>query len=171
VTPVVFHLAPMTRDLRVATWFLFVLPAAFAGGALAAPFPVSAVLFASTAFIVLAYASVWLGFRPSRFEIDSRELRIAWPVRSRVIDRADVVSARIVTATEFRAEYGYGMRVGAGGLWGGFGLLKTDRETFSMWISRTDRYVIVQLRGERPLLLTPAMPERFVEVVTSSAHR
>lgn len=30
-----------------------------------------------------------------------------------------------------------------------------------MWISRTDRLVIVELRGARPLLATPDDPERF----------
>jgi hypothetical protein len=54
------------------------------------------------------------------------------------------------------------MRIGAGGLWGGFGLLKTERETFSMWISRTDELVIVRLRGARSLLVTPEDPRRFV---------
>jgi hypothetical protein len=49
---------------------------------------------------------------------------------------------------------------------GGFGLLKTARETFSMWISRTDEFVIVRLRGERPLLVTPTNPARFVDVLT-----
>jgi hypothetical protein len=42
--PAVFHLAPMTRDLRVATWVLLGLPAVFVAGALAAPFPVSTIL-------------------------------------------------------------------------------------------------------------------------------
>jgi hypothetical protein len=36
------------------------------------------------------------------------------------------------------------------------------RTTFSMWISRTDRLVLVELRGARPLLVTPETPERFV---------
>jgi hypothetical protein len=61
--------------------------------------------------------------------------------------------------------------VGAGGLWGGFGLLKTERETFSMWISRTDRFVIVRLRNARPLLVTPDDPDRFVEDVKARGPR
>jgi hypothetical protein len=34
--------------------------------------------------------------------------------------------------------------------------------TFSLWISRTDRLVIVDLDGAKPLLVTPDDPERFV---------
>lgn len=160
-----FHLAPMTADLRIATWLLWALALGMGCVALATPFFVGAFLFATAAFMVLTYASVWLGFRPSRFVIEPEALTIEWPLRSRVIRRADIERARIVSAADFRREYGYGMRIGAGGLWGGFGLLKTGAETFSMWISRTDRYVIVTLRNDRPLLLTPTLPERFVELL------
>ncbi|MCU0242247.1 MAG: PH domain-containing protein, partial [Vicinamibacteria bacterium] len=64
------------------------------------------------------------------------------------------------------------MRIGAGGLWGGFGLLKTSRVTFSMWLSRTDRFVLVSLRDTRPLLITPENPERFIAALRRTArHR
>ena len=168
----VFKLAPMTLGLRVLTLILFLLPTLSLYAALNAPPRESAVMLSLTTFIALIYASVWFLFRPTRFELDAQALRIVWPLRARVIARADIESARILTSAEFRREYGYGMRIGAGGLWGGFGLLKTGRETFSMWISRTDRFVIVRMRGARPLLVTPALPERFVEVVTAgrAAH-
>jgi hypothetical protein len=132
-------------------------------GGLSAPPPASAVLLGITAVFLLIYASVWFVWRPSRFEVGSEGLSIVWPIRTRVIPRAVIESAKIVTSSEFRREYGYGVRIGAGGLWGGFGLLKTGRETFSMWISRTDRFVIVRVRGARPLLITPEQPERFIE--------
>jgi hypothetical protein len=155
----------MSPALRVLTWCLLGLPFAFFAMALAAPRLVDAVMHGSTVFIVIVYASVWFAFRPTRFEVDAKTLRIVWPVRSREIDRDAIVDARIVTASDFRREYGYGMRVGAGGLWGGFGLLKTGRETFSMWISRTDGFVVVRLREGRPLLMTPADPDGFVRML------
>ena len=158
----VFRLAGMQTWLRLLTWALMALPLLFLAGALAAPWQAAIPLLGSTLFIVAIYASVWFGFRPTRFEVDADALRIVWPVRMRSIRRSDIESARIVTNTDFRREYGYGMRIGAGGLWGGFGLLKTGRETFSMWISRTDEFVIVRLRGARSLLVTPEDPRRFV---------
>lgn len=167
----VFRLAPMSKGLRVLTWSLLALPALFLLASLNAPRPVSWALAASTAFIVALYAGIWLAWRPTAFELDADTLRIRWPLRSRAIARADVEGARVVTSSEFRREYGYGVRVGAGGLWGGFGLLKTGRATFSMWISRTDRFVLVTLRGARPLLVTPEEPERFVETLVSSRVR
>ena len=74
-------------------------------------------------------------------------------------------------AIQFRRQYGFGMRVGAGGLWGGFGLLKTGRETFSMWISRTDAFVLVRLRGARTLLITPDRPREFLEALGELQRR
>lgn len=155
----------MSTALRVMTWALFALPALFSVATLAAPPPVNAILLGTTVFVVLLFASVWFVWRPTRFVVDERTLRIVWPVRTREIARADVEEATIVSADEFRREYGYGMRVGVGGLWGGFGLLKTGRATFSMWVSRTDGFVIVRLRAARPLLLTPEDPVRFVRAL------
>jgi hypothetical protein len=164
-----FKLAPMSLALRVLTWLLMPLPVVFLAAGLTMPAPASVVMLASGVFIVFIYASIWFAFRPTRFELDGQKLRIVWPIRLREIDRADIESARVITSEELRREYGYGMRIGAGGLWGGFGLLQTGRETFSMWISRTDRFVIVKLRGARPLLVTPSLPERFVQIL-SAAH-
>jgi len=158
-----FALAPMTTGLHVLTWVCFVVPLAQLYGAVVSPPPVRAVLGASSLFVALIYASVWFVFRPTRFEVDGDGLRIVWPIRWRLVAAANIAEARVVSSRDFRREYGNGMRIGAGGLWGGFGLLKTGRETFSMWISRTDAFVIVRLRDGRPLLLTPEDPDRFVD--------
>ncbi len=144
------------------TWGVLALPPAFFWAGLYVPPPTNIVMIGSAIFMVVLYASVALLFRPTRFVVDAAALRIVWPLRMRTIDRGDVVDVRSVTSKEFHDEFGYGMRVGVGGLWGGFGLLKTSRETFSMWISRTDRFVVVMLKGARPLLLTPDDPDRFV---------
>lgn len=113
-----------------------------------------------------AVALVWLAFRPTRFLLDERGLRIEWPIRIRLIPRSAIAGARLVQAAEFRRAHGLGLRIGAGGLFGTFGLLKGERETFSIWVSRTDRWVLVRLtNGAHPLLLTPAHPEKFVAAV------
>jgi PH (Pleckstrin Homology) domain-containing protein len=163
--PTVFRLAPMSRSLQGLTWALFVLTVALLYQALRSPEPTRSVLLGTVAFVGLTYASVWFVWRPTGFEIDSGVLRIVWPIRSRTIPRSAVIDVRIVNGAEFRAEYGYGLRIGAGGLWGGFGLLKMRRTTFSMWISRLDRFVIVDLRGAHPLLVTPEDPERFAALL------
>lgn len=153
-----FRLAPMTRDVRVMTWMALLVPLVLAAVSVVS----GAVPLAVPGLLVPMYASVWLFWRPARFEVDDGTLRIVWPLRMRVIDRAAIGAVRVVAACDLRSQYGAGMRIGVGGLWGGFGLLKTRSTTFSMWISRTDRLVIVELCAARPLLLTPDDPERFV---------
>ena len=160
--PAIFRLAPMSRDLAVMTWIALVLPAWLLGAAWLSAGPARPALMAAVGLTLVIYAVVWLAGRPTQFEIDEQSLRIVWPVRRRVIPRSTVRDARIVTGPEFRSAYGWGMRVGAGGLWGGFGILKTKATTFSFWISRTDRLVIVELDGANPLLVTPDDSERFV---------
>lgn len=160
-----FALAPMSTGLRVLTWICFLIPAIELAGALATPAPVRTLLFGVFVFIALVYASVWFAWRPLRFEVDGEGLRIVWPIRWRLVPVGALIDARLITSAEFRSEFGWGMRVGAGGLWGGFGWLKTRSVTFSMWVSRTDRFVIVRLADDKPLLLTPDHPEGFVEAI------
>jgi hypothetical protein len=161
----VFPLAPMTRDLRILTGVLLVLPPALFAAALLAPPGPQESLRVAAGLSAAIYLSVWLGWRPTRFEIDGEALRIVWPMRSRTIPRRDVTAVRLLPACELGREYGRGVRIGVGGLWGGFGWLRTRTATFSMWISRTDRLVLVELRAARPLLLTPENPERFVAML------
>jgi len=165
-----FALAPMQTWLRVLTLAVLAMPVVLFVAAWTSPRPVAQVLAAAAIFTVLVYASVWLVWRPTRFEVDDAELRIVWPLRSRRIPRAQVEGVARVTGREFRREHGWGMRIGAGGLGGGFGLLKTAGTTFSMWISRTDEFVVVRLRDARPLLITPETPERFVEALRPLAR-
>jgi hypothetical protein len=162
-----FALAPMSFALGVLTWMCFAVPLSLIYlAAVTSEEPARTAVLGTFAFVVVVYASVYFVFRPTRFEVDEANgLRIVWPVRARRIAKANVVEARRVSSAAFRTEYGYGMRIGAGGLWGGFGLLKTKSATFSMWISRTDDFVIVRLKDGRPLLLTPEEPAAFVEAV------
>jgi hypothetical protein len=155
----------MTRDVRVLTGAALVMPVALLVAASLSVPSERGGLIVVVACLSLVYASVWLAWRPTRFEVDATTLRIVWPVRVRAIPRHDVRDVTTLTGAELRDRYGCGMRIGVGGLWGGFGLLKTRARTFSMWISRTDRLVVVDLAGTRPLLLTPEDPERFVETL------
>jgi hypothetical protein len=164
-----FRLARMSPALAVLTWLLLVVPIALLYSSFTFPSPASSVLFATVGFFILVYASVYFVWRPTRFEVSPDALRIVWPVRQRSILMSAVEDVKLVTAKEFRKEHGYGMRIGAGGLFGAFGLLRCGTVTFSLWISRTDWYVMVKLRNDRPLLITPANPERFVDLVTRSA--
>jgi hypothetical protein len=75
---------------------------------------------------------------------------------------------RLIDRDELRREVGWGMRVGAGGLWGGFGWLWTTRRGIvQMYVSRLDRFVWIERGSERPWLITPDRPESFVAALSA----
>jgi hypothetical protein len=57
-------------------------------------------------------------------------------------------------------------RIGVGGLWGGFGWLWTTRRGLvEFYVSRADGMVLIERRGARPLLITPADPEKLLRAL------
>ena len=116
--------------------------------------------------LAILYLWVWLWMRPRHFTVDESALVIVWPFRSRRIERDELRSVRIVSAREFRQTYGFAIRVGIGGLWGGFGLLWTRSKSFQMYVSRTDGLVILERDNGRSLLITPERPEEFARTIS-----
>lgn len=56
------------------------------------------------------------------------------------------------------------MRIGAGGLWGGFGWLWTSRKGMvEFYVSRTDGFVLITRPNHLDILITPSTPEAFLE--------
>lgn len=151
----IYRLAPMSAVMWILTIALLAIPVVLAGVGL---------LMVGLALAIL-YLCVWLWMRPRHFAVDEHAMVIAWPLRSRRIERTELRSARIITAKEFRRDYGFAVRIGVGGLWGGFGLLWTRPKTFEMYVSRSDGLVIVERDNGRPLLITPERSEEFVHAV------
>jgi hypothetical protein len=159
-----FRLAPMDFLMRLLTLALLALPPLFLVIALLG----NRWLLAPTAFLVAIYVWTWLWFRPTRFVVHPRMLEIVWPVRRRTIPREDVVAVRLLDKHELRRQVGWAMRVGAGGLWGGFGWLWTQkRGIVQMYIARTDGLVWLERRTDRPWLITPERPADFVRALAS----
>jgi hypothetical protein len=162
-----YPLAPMSGILRVLTAVFLPLPAVLVVVGLAVGFPAGAAPLGAGVFVAAIYAWVWLWYRPSRFELDRAALSIVWPLRRRIIPRAGIASARILDSKRFREEFGTAWRIGAGGLWGGFGMLWTSRRgMIDFYISRTDRYVILEGAFGRPLMITPDRPTDLVAALT-----
>lgn len=155
------RMSPLIRALTIGLLLLpllFILTAAFGNRVAAVP-----VLFLGT-----IYAWVWLRFRPIRFVVRPDALEVIWPLKRRRISRENITSVRLIGRQELRKEIGWGMRVGAGGLWGGFGWLWTKRRGIvQMYISRTDRFVWIDRAGDRPWLITPESPEDFVRTLSA----
>ena len=136
------------------------LPFAMVAGALLFGQPV---LLGPAGFMGAIYLLIWLWFRPGRFEIAPSQLRIVWPVRTRSLELSSVEQVEIISSRALRDELGLLLRGGAGGLWGGFGMLWSSRgEHMDFYISRLSPLVLIRRRSGRFLLITPEQPERFV---------
>lgn len=160
-----FHLAPMSPIILVMTLILLALPLFF----------FIAVLFgahfhiAPGLLVISVYAWIWLRFRPSYFVVHDQSLEIIWPFKRRAISRATISRVRLLTSEELKREIGWGLRMGAGGLGGGFGWLWTKQQGLvHMYVSRTDQFVWIDQINGRPWLLTPEQPEAFVQALSRS---
>ncbi len=159
-----FRLAPMSPLILALTLGLLILPFVFLGNAAVGKSP----LMVPGLLLVAIYAWVWLRFRPSCFVVHAGAIEVIWPLKRRQIPRDDISNVRLIHKEELRRESGWGMRVGVGGLWGGFGWLWTQRRGIvQMYVSRTDGLVWIERISDRPWLITPEQPEAFVRVLSS----
>jgi len=158
-----FRLARMSPLMLALTLLFLVLPPILVVGAFFGRHQ----LWAAALLLLAIDAWVWLRFRPSRFTVQGRELEVVWPLKCRHIYRESIVSARVIDRQELKRKIGWGMRVGAGGIWGGFGWLwTTQRGLVQMYISRTDSFVWIERAGGKPWLVTPEEPEEFVRALS-----
>jgi hypothetical protein len=159
-----FDLAKMCPLILRLTVAMAALPLAFL---IAAAFG-ARLLGAPALLLGLIYAWVWTRFRPTAFVVHPETLEIVWPLKRRQILRRQISAVRLIDRHELRREVGWGMRVGAGGLWGGFGWLWTSRRGIvQMYVSRLDRFVWIERGTERPWLITPDRPEAFARALTA----
>ena len=151
------------------TVVLLAIPVVFVTLSLLVPWPRGAesLLGIIGVLLVVLYAAVWLLCRPTAFEIGSRHIALVFPLWRREIPRGDVMATSAVELGHFRERYGCAVRVGVGGLWGGFGWLWTSRRGFvEMYVSRTDGIVLIERGRGRDLLITPEHPGDFVTALT-----
>jgi hypothetical protein len=159
-----FELARMCPLILRLTVVMAALPVAF----LIAAALGARLLGAPALILLLIYGWVWTRFRPTAFVVLPHVLEVIWPLKRRQIRREQISAVRIIDRHELRRHVGWGMRVGAGGLWGGFGWLWTSRKGIvQMYVSRLDRFVWIERGSERPWLITPVQPEAFVSALTS----
>lgn len=159
-----FPLAPMSRVIAFLTVALWALPVLFL--VLAAAGAAHWFLGATGVGLGVLFGAIWLWWRPARFVLGAAGLEVRFPGRQMTVPAGDVTGVRTLAAADFRREFGFALRVGVGGLWGGFGWLWTRRGGWvEFYISRTDGFVLVERRDGTPLLLTPEDPEDFVEAL------
>ncbi|WP_202950294.1 PH domain-containing protein [Gloeocapsa sp. PCC 73106] len=116
--------------------------------------------------IILLYGSIWIWFRPSRFTICTDYLKIVFPGRQLKIPFQDILSVSSISIETFKGEFGWAMRIGAGGLWGGFGWLWTSKKgMLEFYISRVEEFVFIERLNKKSLLITPENPAEFVKIL------
>lgn len=163
---ITFPIAPMSTDIRIATTLLLLLPV----GVAVAAFTTDPRLALLAGIFSLLYAAVWLLGRPAAFIVDADAVEIVWPLRRRRIPRRAIVSARVMDRDGLKQETGAAVRVGAGGLWGGFGWLWSQRRGWvHLYLSSTSGMVWLECADGRPWLISPATPQAFVDALASGA--
>jgi hypothetical protein len=158
-----FPLANMSPLIRVMTIILLLLPVFLM---------ISGLIFSQKTQLVVAinliilYLVVWFWFRPSNFIISNDYLIIKFPARSRNIPMSEISQARLLDQEIFNQEFGAAMRIGIGGLWGGFGWLWTSRGgMLEFYVSRNDNLVLIERFKGKDLLLTPTKPSEMINKI------
>lgn len=170
-----FRVAPMDRTNKVATTALLVvivatvlvlvalLSGVFDGGEAHGSAGLALLIIAAAVALVLAL--LVCVYRPSRLEVSHLGVRIAWPLRSRLIRPEDIESVeradRDRTGRVYRA-------FGMGGLFGTFGLCRSKQLGFvDTYVTRRTGAVLISRREGRgrPLLITPDRPDDFIAAV------
>jgi hypothetical protein len=114
------------------------------------------------------YIWIWLRFRPSYFILSSQSLNVIWPLKRYEIPRESISGVRLLDRDALKRDIGWEMRIGAGGLGGGFGWLWTKRHGLvQIYVSCTDGFVWIERINERPWLITPEQPEAFVRALST----
>ncbi|MEM7771727.1 MAG: PH domain-containing protein [Cyanobacteria bacterium P01_A01_bin.37] len=158
-----FQLAPMSSLIKWVTVALWVMPVAFAIAALISREPfmgiVSALLFAM-------YGAVWFCCRPSRFIVSEDSIDILFLLWRRKISRQTITNVRTISKKAFQQEFGWAIRIGVGGLWGGFGWLwTTKRGMVEFYVSHLDEFVLLERSPKQTLLITPIHPTEFIRAM------
>lgn len=158
-----FRLAPMSNMIRVITIGFLVLPSIFAVIGLVQrswPFGVASL------FLVVIFGAVWLWCRPLRFDIYPKYLKIVFPLWSRTITLGTVSEIALLRLGAFHYQFGFPIRLGVGGLWGGFGWLWTPKQgLLEFYVSQLDNFVVIKRKRGLTLMITPANPSQFVSVI------
>ena len=154
-------MSPLIKGLTIALWLL---PLFFGILTLVTREWVMLIIFL---ILITLYGAVWLWCRPSRFVVEDNYIEIVFPGWRRPIPMQDVSGSRIISQETLGIEFGWAVRIGVGGLWGGFGWLWTYRRGFlEFYISQLDEFVLISRLKGNSLLITPVNPYQLVETVS-----
>ncbi len=160
-----FRLAKMDRLMAMLTLFVLGLPGLFLSQSMHDS-ALATLMSAVAASLLALYAWVWTRWRPPRFEVTPDGLAVVFPLGRKHVPADSILSVEEVDREELKRRYGHLLRVGVGGLWGGFGWLKASRGGWvEFYVSRLDDYVLMERQGAPPLLISPERPAELVDAV------
>jgi len=162
--PRTFQLAPMDRTMWILTSLIVLI-----GPAIILFTPRHLMMWPAGALLLALIALVYLLWRPSAFVVDGGALTIMYPLRTRKYALDELTAAQPIDSKAFRSRFRYGLRVGVGGLFGGFGWLKVSGGWVEMDISRVNDMVLLEWKDRSPLLVTPQRPDDFIATVRHEA--
>jgi hypothetical protein len=161
----IYRTPPMSVSIKVITYIMEAIPFLLVYFGFADHNPS---LFVVAIFFVLLLAGVWLWMRPMHYIVDSSALTIVWPLRKYVILRSGIAGVRVLDKNQIKKELGLSLRIGVGGLFGGFGLLWTrKRGMMRFYITRLDNFVMIDRRNGRPLMITVDDPHGMLKELVS----
>lgn len=157
--------APMSPLFVVLTGVLLAIPTIWAIlGVIHEPLRRTALVLVPAALALIA--TVWLVFRPQRFERTADGVELVFPLRRLHIMRAEVTRATRLDRPALHRQTGITVRVGFAGLFGNFGLLWTTKLGWvSVYSTSLDEWVLVERKAARPILLSPADPDALVRAL------
>ncbi len=165
-TPRSFPVARTAVVFAVMTGFVLVIPVVLATIGWATP-GLRTPMVVAAGIVVLLTVGTWLAGRPTRFEVADDGLHIVWPLRRGFVARGSITRARVVEKSEVDALMGGAMRVGVGGLFGVFGLLRTAKLGWvSCYVTTVETLVLIERREGRCLLISPSDPGALVALLS-----
>ncbi len=154
----------MSVLILILTIFVLVIPVIFTFIGFYRSEPI--ILFVA-ALIWLMVLWTWFWMRPSYYIVHNTGLMIVWPLRKLYVLGNDISSVRVLDRKGIKKELGLAMRIGVGGLFGGFGLLWTRRRgMMRFYITRLDYFVLIEQKSDKDLLLSVDYPEKMKEMLT-----
>ena len=160
--------APWDRSLKVSTGFFLVLMLGMAIGFVAfdtrlypGPSAFRWSLLLGPVIVALVIPGVWV-LAPRDYTIEGGELTVNRPLFP---VRIPLASIRDVTRVDRRQAGAFLKVSGAAGLFGHYGrFYSRPLGTFRLYATRRDHLVVIDTDSGR-FVVTPAMPERFVEAL------
>ncbi len=152
---------PMSGAIKIITYIIWTVPFLLVYLAVAKD---ESTLFTVAIFFILLMTWVWLWMRPTHYMLDSKALTIVWPLRKYVMLKSSISGVRILDKKQIKEELGLAIRIGVGGLFGGFGLLWTrKRGLIRFYITRLDDFIMIDRLADRSLLISVDDPQRMLK--------